>query len=453
MSDARILILDRDPDRAASLSAALEFIGYAARRLGDVEVLAAQDHRPRDWVAVILGQIGNADDLRAFVDWLRADPRHPPLLTLPEHRGQSYGLNDAECWAVETPVRYQQLGEILCRVDARARSAAAADRVYAGLTGNSRGMRRVRELITQVAAHDATVLIRGESGTGKELTARALHVESPRRDGPFVAVNCGAIPPNLLESELFGHEKGAFTGAIAARSGRFELAEGGTLFLDEIGDMSLHMQVKLLRVLQERCFERVGSNRTQPCNVRVIAATHRDLEAGIVRGTFREDLFYRLNVFPIDMPALRERLEDLPMLVDELLAELRASNRGDVALDPDALHALRGYAWPGNVRELGNLLERLAVLYPGETVGIERLPPRYREEADGAPGDIRPATSLPPEGLDLKDHMAAIEARLIHEALARSNGVVAHAAELLGLRRTTLAEKLRKHDLGRQTAT
>src|SRR5690606_3059899 len=211
------------------------------------------------------------------------------------------------------------------------------------------------------APFDTTVLLLGESGTGKEVAARAVHARSKRRDNPFVAINCGAIPPELLESELFGHEKGAFTGALSARKGRFEMADGGTLLLDEIGDMSLPMQVKLLRVLQERSFERVGGNQTIHCNVRVIAATHRDLEDRIASNQFREDLYYRLNVFPIEMPALRERSDDLPMLVGTLAAQLGRTGRGEVRFAEEALQALRGYAWPGNVRELTNLVERMAV--------------------------------------------------------------------------------------------
>ena len=233
-------------------------------------------------------------------------------------------------------------------------------------------------LIRQVAEHDSTVLILGESGTGKEVAARAIHDLSPRRQRPFVAVNCGAIPAELLESELFGHEKGAFTGAVSARKGRFEIAEGGTLFLDEIGDMSPTMQVKLLRVLQERVFERVGNHVPMRCNVRIIAATHRNLEESIARGTFREDLFHRLNVFPIEMPALRSRLEDLPLLVRDFAAHNVAEGRSEVQLSPRALAALALCPWPGNVRELANLIERLSIVTAGRIAEIGDLPAKYR---------------------------------------------------------------------------
>lgn len=333
-------------------------------------------------------------------------------------------------------------------------------------TGRSTAVQGVIRLINSVAGHDSSVLILGESGTGKEVVARAIHEASPRRHRPFVAINCGAIPAELLESELFGHEKGAFTGAIATRKGRFEIAEGGTLFLDEIGDMSLSMQVKLLRVLQERVYERVGNHQPMRCNVRIIAATHRNLEESIERGGFRQDLFYRLNVFPIEMPALRERLADLPALLADFTEANARSGRGRVAFTPAAMRALSGYNWPGNIRELANLVERLSILHGGGAVDVQDLPARYRanipdtalpeviDEApisdaealqvlEGAPGPTSLA-ELPAEGIDLRGHLDAIERALVQQALDRSSGTVAHAARLLGLRRTTLVEKLRK---------
>jgi sigma-54 specific flagellar transcriptional regulator A len=357
-------------------------------------------------------------------------------------------------------------------------------------------------LIRQVADHDSTVLILGESGTGKEVAARAIHDLSPRRQRPFVAVNCGAIPAELLESELFGHEKGAFTGAVAARKGRFEIAEGGTLFLDEIGDMSPTMQVKLLRVLQERVFERVGNHVPMRCNVRIVAATHRNLEESMARATFREDLFHRLNVFPIEMPALRTRLEDLPLLVRDFAAHNVAEGRSEVQLAPRALAALALCPWSGNVRELANLVERLSITSAGRVADMQDLPVKYRpadwsaqwvppqfaneiaaldttvaervlldgdvlppgtellptstivieydteeEAADKAAAASDKLAVLPEEGIDLRAHLTEIERKLVVQALERSQGVVAHAARLLGLRRTTLVEKLRKLDL------
>jgi sigma-54 dependent transcriptional regulator, flagellar regulatory protein len=349
-------------------------------------------------------------------------------------------------------------------------------------TGTSPVVAAVNRLIQQVAPYDSTVLILGESGTGKEIAARAIHAASPRRQRPFVAVNCGAIPTELLESELFGHEKGSFTGAISSRKGRFEIAEGGTLFLDEIGDMSLPMQVKLLRVLQERVYERVGSNTSSHCDVRIIAATHRNLEESIVRGTFRGDLFYRLNVFPIEMPTLAARIEDLPALITDFTLQVASRGRPRLLLLPETLIALSNYPWPGNIRELSNLIERLAILCPERPVGIGDLPARYRPADWTAPSIAQVLTAevpqllasmaagtepeaeeedvvlpsgvwnlsdesptrLPENGVDLRAHLTHIERTLISQALERSGGTVAHAARLLSLRRTTLVEKLRK---------
>ncbi|PXC01272.1 sigma-54-dependent Fis family transcriptional regulator, partial [Pseudomonas aeruginosa] len=280
---------------------------------------------------------------------------------------------------------------------------------------------------------DASVLILGESGTGKEVVARNLHYHSKRREGPFVPVNCGAIPAELLESELFGHEKGAFTGAITSRAGRFELANGGTLFLDEIGDMPLPMQVKLLRVLQERTFERVGSNKTQNVDVRIIAATHKNLEKMIEDGTFREDLYYRLNVFPIEMAPLRERVEDIALLLNELISRMEHEKRGSIRFNSAAIMSLCRHDWPGNVRELANLVERLAIMHPYGVIGVGELPKKFRHVDDedeqlasslreeleeraainaGLPGMDAPAM-LPAEGLDLKDYLANLEQGLI----------------------------------------
>ncbi|HYE37813.1 sigma-54 dependent transcriptional regulator [Methylocaldum sp.] len=339
--------------------------------------------------------------------------------------------------------------------------------LFRSLTGASATVQRTRKLIQQVAPSDATVLILGESGTGKEVIARNLHYYSARRSKPFVPVNCGAIPGELLESELFGHEKGAFTGALSSRQGRFELAEGGTLFLDEIGDMPLSMQVKLLRVLQERSFERVGSNKTIQCDVRIIAATHRNLEEEISRNRFREDLYYRLNVFPIEVPSLRDRLEDIPALVEDLTARLKAEKRGDMRLTPAAFRVLQRYHWPGNVRELANLIERLAILYPNNVVDAADLPEKFQQYVKPEDAVLRhepdvgntvlseglALARLPEKGLDLREHLNNLECELIKQALDECNGVVAHAANLLRMRRTTLVEKLRKYGLRGEETT
>jgi len=335
--------------------------------------------------------------------------------------------------------------------------------LFRSLVGSSHPIQEVRRLIEHVADTEANVLILGESGTGKEVCARNIHNQSSRRDKPFVPINCGAIPSELLESELFGHEKGAFTGAIASRQGRFELAQGGTIFLDEIGDMPLTMQVKLLRVLQERCFERVGSNKSIEVDVRVIAATHRQLEEEIDSGKFREDLYYRLNVFPIQMPALRERVQDIPLLVNELIARFESQNGVSVRIMPGALESLCHYSWPGNVRELANLIERLVILYPNGIVDVKDLPKRFRMELPESDLpevlnqpvlDVANSVKrLPSEGIDLKEHLIQTELNLIQQALDENDWVVARAAKYLNMRRTTLVEKMRKYEIARPEKT
>lgn len=463
MSTSRILLLDNDSERATQIHAVLDFVDYSPQ-VHDFEDYEVPQERPREYLAVVLGQL-RKEQREAVRKWLKADPQHAPLLTLPELHGETLGFDEADVWSLDYPIRAPQLTEILRRISIQHLDSQEVPSAI-GPTGNTLSIRRVRKMISQVASFDTTVLVTGESGTGKEVVARAIHDQSGRRDKPFVAVNCGAIPSELLESELFGHEKGAFTGAITSREGRFELAEGGTLFLDEIGDMSLPMQVKILRVLQERTYERVGSNQSRQCDVRIIAATHRNLESRIQDGAFREDLFYRLNVFPIEMPALRDRLEDLPLLVTELSDDLREIGRGDVRFTPEAIHALRSYVWPGNVRELANLVERLAVLHPNAMIQVEDLPERYQphgaatrvagademeqDEFQAPVAEEVLSVQLPEQGIDLKQHMANIEQALIKQALDQAGGVVSQAAQLLKLRRTTLVEKLRKYDLQRQ---
>ena len=484
MSESRILVIDADAPRAERLAGLLEFMDLTPRWVasaGDVDV---RRQRPHDWLAVVVGTVDDQKAADAFFAWLGKAQLPPPVLLLEGDTAAfaaTHGLHEAGVWTLESPIRHAQLEACLRRASLKRLDTEhqAQQVTTSGPTGNSPAVTRLRRMIEQVASFDTTVLVLGESGTGKEVVARAIHDQSPRRDGPFVAINCGAIPPDLLESELFGHEKGAFTGALSARKGRFEMAEGGTLLLDEIGDMSLPMQVKLLRVLQERSFERVGGNQTIRCNVRVIAATHRNLEARIADGHFREDLFYRLNVFPIEMPALRERADDLPDLVMTIAAQLSRTGRGEVRFANETLQALRLYAWPGNVRELTNLVERLAVLHPGGLVRVADLPKRYQPEhldavateaaavpaqpAAAAPSmatavtpttiaaaAVVPADRLPEAGIDLREHIAQIELNLIRDALDRAGGVVAHAAQLLGLRRTTLVEKLRKYGVERE---
>ena len=327
------------------------------------------------------------------------------------------------------------------------------------LSGDSSEMQRVRESMGKAAAKDVTVLITGESGTGKEIVAASLHEGSRRAEKPFVPVNCGAIPADLIESELFGHEKGAFTGAVSTRSGRFELANGGTLFLDEVGDLPHMMQVKLLRVIQERSFERVGGTQTLTTDVRIIAATHCDLEAMIKEGSFREDLYYRLNVYPIRMPALRQHKQDIPELINTLLNRAQVNQQDKVRFTSAAMQALMRYEWPGNVRELANLVERMSVQYPDDIVGVSELPGKFRGEVmDAASPKAASAGAifgssttqlLPINGIDLKEYLTNLEKNLIRQALDDTNSVVARAADRLNIRRTTLVEKMRKYGLNR----
>ena len=320
------------------------------------------------------------------------------------------------------------------------------------LLGESPSIVVIRALVRRVAAGNTSVLITGPSGSGKERVARAVHVASDRVSGPFVAINCGAIPRDLLESELFGHEKGSFTGAYAQRQGRFEEAHKGTLFLDEIGDMPPDMQVKLLRVLEERCIERVGGRGNIPVDVRIISATHRDLSVAIADQRFREDLYYRLAVFPIALPGLAARPEDLPVLIDHFVADSKAGIR----FSPQAIAALATHHWPGNVRELRNFVERAAILHPGERLGpadVDALLLRPKGIIAAPPPVITPipdedtatVADIGISGIDLRAILHDIEGRYIGQALDRTNGVVADAARLLGLQRTTLIEKMRRH--------
>ena len=371
-----------------------------------------------------------------------------------------------------------------------------------GIIGQSTSLAEVFKVLGKVAPTDSTVLVTGESGTGKELLVRALHANSRRADKPFVPINCGAIPKELLESELFGHEKGAFTHAIRSRPGRFEMADGGTIFLDEIGEMELSLQVKILRVLQEKEIERVGGTGCKKVDVRIVAATNRDLEAEVAAGRFREDLYYRLNVIPLHLPPLRQRGHDVLLLARHFLNHFCAKkDRHPMQLDDTTRRILAAYAWPGNVRELENFMERLSILADGPEVIIDDLPgkilnelgdlsvlpelpphdPEFEREESAAieaaacaaaatlpPASMMETTYCPPAGaahpqasstgafvwpgmdqlaqldMGLKEFMDSIEERLVQEALARAGGVKNQAAELLGIKRTTLIEKLKK---------
>jgi transcriptional regulator with PAS, ATPase and Fis domain len=318
---------------------------------------------------------------------------------------------------------------------------------FGNIIGTGRSMARIFELIDSVAGLNSTVLIQGETGTGKELIAKAIHFNSPRKDQKMVSINCGAIPENLLESELFGHVKGAFTGAVQNRVGRFEQGNNGTIFLDEIGNMPLSLQVKLLRVLQEREFERVGGNDSVKVDVRIIAATSSNLELMVREGTFREDLFYRLNVIPLHIPALRERREDIPLLIQRFISQFCDTHKLETkTVSPQVMKAMMSYEWPGNVRQLENIVERMVALTGARTAIMPvDLPPEIENpEGSGA----SPTFEIPEEGINFTNIVVDMERELILQGLRKANGNKKLAAKLLNLKRTTLIEKIKRIGLG-----
>lgn len=479
--ETKILLIDDDSVRRRDLAVILNFLGEENLPCGshDWQQAVSSLSSSREVICVLIGTVNAPGAVLGLLKTLSTWDEFLPVLLmgdissvdLPEDQRRRVLSN------LEMPPSYSKLLDSLHRAQvyremydqARERGRHREPNLFRSLVGTSRAIQHVRQMMQQVADTDASVLILGESGTGKEVVARNLHYHSKRRDGPFVPVNCGAIPAELLESELFGHEKGAFTGAITSRAGRFELANGGTLFLDEIGDMPLPMQVKLLRVLQERTFERVGSNKTQSVDVRIIAATHKNLESMIEVGSFREDLYYRLNVFPIEMAPLRERVEDIPLLMNELISRMEHEKRGSIRFNSAAIMSLCRHGWPGNVRELANLVERMAIMHPYGVIGVVELPKKFRyvddedEQLDSLRSDMEERVAinghtpdfgatamLPPEGLDLKDYLGNLEQGLIQQALDDAHGIVARAAERLRIRRTTLVEKMRKYGMSRK---
>lgn len=469
-----LVIIDNDQSRATHLKNILEFLGAKCILL-DGQSWKKQFPTVNEVRGIICGDLDIAlegVDAKLPIAVLDSSDNANDKSYLKSVQGQIVG-------EISWPVQQNEILEILygfhvCRNgSASAVSIRKSQALSSKMVGQSKIMAETRRLIEQVAKSDASVLVLGESGTGKEVAARGLHDMSDRSAAPFVPINCGAIPAELLESELFGHEKGAFTGALTTRKGRFELAEGGTIFLDEIGDMPMPMQVKLLRVLQEKTFERIGSGKPIMSNVRIIAATHRNLSEEVSEGRFREDLFYRLNVFPIEMPSLRDRAEDIGQLATELVSRLEKDKRGSVRLSPNAVQSLMQCQWPGNVRELANLMERLCILHPYGVVDLKELPQDYRNEsglvsyekpdlAESAllemskqqetvisenSTDTSDLLKLPKEGVHLKDFIQEIEVSYIEQALMQEDWVVARAAKLLSMQRTTLVEKMRKYKL------
>lgn len=476
-----ILIISDNPDRKHNLNIILSFMGESVANTDYDNAIKTINTKPNLFAIFLDGEIPEkAEEIIEKYSIL-------PFINMGFQLSNDVSFDNL-LGSLFEPILLPNMQELLSKSEEfNAKNApsntknSGKTRLFRSLVGHSQGIQEVRKLIEQVAPTEANVLILGESGTGKEVVARNIHYMSKRQKGPFIPVNCGAIPGELLESELFGHEKGAFTGAIGSRKGRFELAEGGTLFLDEIGDMPLQMQVKLLRVLQERIYERVGGTKTISCDVRIVAATHRNLEEMISDGKFREDLFYRLNVFPIETPALRERAKDIPLLLLELVSRMKANNEIGVTFSEDSLKSLTAHDWPGNVRELSNLVERLAILYPNGLVDTSKLPAKYQYGDIIAPGNTLTeeqserqalnelfspnegeaeseaaqgtsvSTELPSDGVNLKEYLSDLEINLITQALEQQEWVVARAADQLGMRRTTLVEKMRKYEINRQS--
>ncbi|PRP90070.1 Transcriptional regulatory protein ZraR [Enhygromyxa salina] len=480
----RVLVVDDEPNLRKVLGALLQQAGHEVVTEADGESgLARVKSSPRGTFDVVISDLrmpgmDGMQLLRALVE----EDSGLPVIILTAHGTVDTAVEAVKGGAfdfLEKPFDRDQIDKILNKAIATRRlsgprtepsaiteSAADPPSVDDGMVGRSESMVNVKEMIRTVAASPSTVLITGESGTGKELVARALHLGSERRHMPFIRVNCAAIPSTLVESELFGHERGAFTGAVSARQGRFELADGGTLFLDEVSEIPLEIQVKLLRAIQESEFERVGGVKTLRVNVRLIAATNRNLEEEIKEKRFREDLYYRLNVVPIHLPPLRDRPEDVEPLLEHFLARSNERLGKEVkGFDAEALEALRSYSWQGNIRELENLVERMVLFASGDLIGVGELPDSFTsDESDddepesggevGLPRAIRlPLDSL---GLDLKEAVKAgsrrIEEALIREALAQTDANVTRSARKLGISRRSLQSKMKELGLREEIA-
>ncbi len=443
-----ILVVDDEVRLADVLAAALEDLGYRATAVHSARAALVELERAR-FDLVLTDLRLPVMDGRALLREVRSRWPEVPVIIITafaavrdavdlvkegafDYIAKPFEIDDVSA----TIRRALRLADVV-RDNERLRSELEGRYSFDTLIGSSAAFRRVIEQVTEVCETKATVLLNGESGTGKELVARAIHFNSPRRDKPFIAVNCAAIPETLLESELFGHVKGAFTGALANRTGRFAAADGGTLFLDEIGDMPLPIQAKLLRVIQERSFEPVGATRTQTVDVRLVAATHKDMRQAVDTGSFREDLFYRLNVFPIMLPPLRDRADDIPLLSLHFLAELAESmGKRASGFSPAALAAMTAYDWPGNIRELHNCIERAVIVAKTPTIDVTDLPQDLFSTPRRSDRDALPR--------DLDAELERIERDFIIEALRRSDGVQVRAAKLLGIAERSLWHRIKK---------
>ncbi|MBX6423820.1 sigma-54 dependent transcriptional regulator [Thermosulfurimonas sp. F29] len=451
-----ILVVDDERSILESLRDILEDEGYSVRCVeSGEEALRLVEESPPDLVLLDIWLPG-LDGMKVL-ERLRQEHPTLPVVMISGHGTIELAVRAVKLGAfdfLEKPLSYDR---VIVTVEKALRMRALSEENLRlrsrlrepGLTGESPAIREVRELIARVAPTEATVLIQGESGVGKEVAARMIHNLSRRAQGPFVEVNCAAIPENLIESELFGHEKGAFTGATRSRRGKFDQAHRGTLFLDEVGDMSLSAQAKVLRVIQEKRFERVGGDRTIEVDVRIIAATNKDLRAEMEAGRFREDLYFRLNVVPIVIPPLRERPEDIPLLVEEFLDELsRHSGLGRKVISPEVLEVLKRYPWPGNVRELKNLIERLVIISPGEEITLNDLPREFLDYAERARGG-----GEIPEWLRVADFKTAremFEREFLRRKLEEYGGNISRMAQAIGLRRSYLHRKLKALGLSRE---
>lgn len=447
-----ILVVDDEVRLADVLRAALEDLGYRAFATNSVpEALQTLRDEQIDLVLTDLRLPGM--DGRALLREVRQGWPEIPVVILTafaEVRDAVEIVKEGAFDYIAKPFEMEDVAATIGRAlslsdvvrdNERLRSELEGRYSFKNLIGSSLPFRRVIEQVTEVCETRATVMLNGESGTGKEVVARAIHFNSPRRKKPFVAVNCAAIPEGLLESELFGHVKGAYTGAVANRIGRFAMAEGGTLFLDEIGDLPISLQAKLLRVLQEKTFEPVGSSQSQAVDVRIIAATHRDLRQSVATEQFREDLFYRLNVFPIQLPALRDRREDIPILANHFLATLSESvGKRVIGFTPAALSIMSDYSWPGNIRELQNCVERAVIVAKSATIDAPDLP-RDLFDAQSRQSD---RDTLP---MDLDAELERIERRHILAALRKAGGVQVQAAKLLGIAERSLWHRIKKYDI------
>lgn len=445
----RVLIVDDEKNMRWVLAQALEAAGFEVVQASDgKEALAAVSDQAPD--IMVLDHRMPAPDGMEVLRRLRAKSHTFPVIMLTAHGNVETAVEAMKAGATEYLTKPFDLEELKIKIGKAlelSNLAAEVDRLRAelgkeydveGIVAADPLMLEVLETVRRVAPTNATAMVYGESGTGKELVARAIHALSPRADRPFVSVSAGALPETLLESELFGFEKGAFTGAVTAKPGRFEMANTGTLFLDEIGDISPATQVKLLRVLQERRFERLGGTRSIEVDVRFVAATNQDLQQLIADGTFREDLYYRLNVVPISLPALRQRPSDIPLLIAHFMEKFKA---GDRHFSSEAMEAMATYQWPGNVRELENTIERVLILARDEEMTLADLPEEVR--AGGAHAGGRSKLTLPEEGWDLEE----VELDLVKQALARTGGNAPKAAKLLGLTTKTLEARMSRFGL------